>query len=66
MVKGRRFVLKRSFEGLPKPEDFELVEEELPELQDGDFLFRYTLHKLRRKYVSQKTVQKYLPSYYLT
>jgi prostaglandin reductase 1 len=42
MVKGRRFILKRSFEGLPKPEDFELVEEELPELQDGDFLFRYT------------------------
>ena len=40
MVKGRRFVLKRHFDGLPKREDFYLVEEELPALKDGEFLFR--------------------------
>jgi len=36
MVKGRRFVLKHHFDGLPKREDFDLVEEELPALKDGD------------------------------
>ena len=40
MVKGRRFVLTRHFDGLPKPDDFELVEEELPELKDGEILFK--------------------------
>jgi hypothetical protein len=40
MVKGRRFILKRHFDGLPKREDFDLVEEELPELKDGEFQFR--------------------------
>jgi NADPH-dependent curcumin reductase CurA len=40
MVKGRRFILKHHFDGCPKPEDFELVEEDLPELQEGEFLFR--------------------------
>merc|ERR1711915_906012 len=40
MVKGRRFVLKQHFVGSPKPEDFDLVEEELPKLQDGDIQFR--------------------------
>jgi hypothetical protein len=42
MVKGRRWVLKHHFDGLPKADDFELVEEELPELQEGEFLFRST------------------------
>ncbi len=36
MVKGKRFVLKRHFDGMPKREDFDLVEEELPELKDGE------------------------------
>jgi hypothetical protein len=40
MVKGRRFILKRHFDGLPKPDDFDLMEEELPELKDGEFLFK--------------------------
>ena len=39
MVLGRRFVLKH-FVGSPKPEDFDLVEEELPSLTDGDIQFR--------------------------
>ena len=33
MVLGRRFVLKHHFEGNPKREDFDLVEEELPPLK---------------------------------
>jgi len=36
MVKGRKFILKHHFNGLPKQEDFDLVEEELPQLKDGD------------------------------
>ena len=38
MVKARKFVLKHHFEGIPKIDDFELVEEELPEMKDGDVL----------------------------
>jgi len=40
MVLGRRWVLKQHFNGLPKKEDFELVEEELPPLQPNHFVFR--------------------------
>ena len=40
MVKGRRFVLKHHFDGLPKREDFDLVEEEMPALKDGDIMYR--------------------------
>ena len=29
MVKGQRFVLKHQFNGLPKKEDFDLIEEDL-------------------------------------
>ena len=36
MVLGKKFVLKNHFDGLPKAEDFELVEENLPELKDGE------------------------------
>ena len=35
MVQGRRWVLKHHFDGLPKRQDFELVEEELPALKDA-------------------------------
>ena len=31
----QKWVLKRPFEGVPKEEDFELVEETLPDLQEG-------------------------------
>ena len=34
-----RWVLKQHFVGHPKPEDFDLVEEELPLLQDRQFRF---------------------------
>ena len=40
MVLGRRWLLKRHFDGLPTLEDFELVEEELPALQEDQFVFR--------------------------
>merc|ERR1711976_179243 len=40
MVKGRRWVLKHHFDGVPKAQDFELVEEELPELKDGQVLVK--------------------------
>ena len=33
-------MLKRHFDGLPTLEDFELVEEELPALQEDQFVFR--------------------------
>ena len=35
-----RWVLKQHFVGHPKPEDFDLVEEELPPLQDRQFRFK--------------------------
>jgi len=40
MVQGRRWVLKQHFKGTPKPEDFELVVEELPEIKDGEFMYK--------------------------
>ena len=39
MVVIIRWVLKQHFVGHPKPEDFDLVEEELPALQDRQFRF---------------------------
>ena len=35
MFKAKKFVYSKRFDGLPKLTDFQLVEEELPELQDG-------------------------------
>lgn len=40
MVLGRRWILKQHFHGNPKPDDFSLVEEELPALQDRQIQFR--------------------------
>lgn len=37
--KGKKFVMKRHFEGLPTHEDFLLVEEDIPELQPGGIGF---------------------------
>ena len=34
-VKARKWVLRSHFSGLPKREDLEIVEEELPALKDG-------------------------------
>ena len=38
MALGKRWILKHHFDGEPKTEDFELVQEELPNLQDGEIL----------------------------
>ena len=35
MVKAKKFIMAHHFVGLPKKEDFQLVEEELPALQAG-------------------------------
>ncbi|XP_052739304.1 prostaglandin reductase 1-like [Bicyclus anynana] len=40
MVKTRKYVVKKYFEGIPKRDDFEIVECELPSLQDGDVLLK--------------------------
>jgi len=37
---GKRWVLKNHFSGLPKNGDFDLVEEEVGELEEGEILFR--------------------------
>ena len=38
MVLGERFLLKHYFDGMPKPDDFTLAKEELPDLKDGEIL----------------------------
>ncbi|XP_043510637.1 prostaglandin reductase 1-like isoform X1 [Frieseomelitta varia] len=38
MVKVKRFVVVKHFQNDPKPSDLQLVEEELPDLQNGEFL----------------------------
>lgn len=40
MVRARKYVVKRYFDGLPKRNDYELVSYELPPLQDGDILVK--------------------------
>jgi len=58
MVLGRRWVLKQHFVGHPKPEDFDLVEEELPALQDRQFRFHslfLSVDPYMRPYTSRMT-----------
>ena len=40
MVLSRKWILKNNFEGFPKAEDFELVEEELGSLKENEIQFR--------------------------
>ncbi|XP_021184250.3 prostaglandin reductase 1 [Helicoverpa armigera] len=40
MVKARKYVVKKHFEGLPKREDFEIVEYELPPIKNGEILVK--------------------------
>lgn len=40
MVKARKYVVKKHFECFPKREDFEIVEYDLPSLQDGEILVK--------------------------
>ncbi|XP_062551440.1 prostaglandin reductase 1-like [Armigeres subalbatus] len=35
---AKKWIYARTFEGVPKPDDFRLEEEVLPEIQDGEFL----------------------------
>lgn len=35
MVKATKIILQKRFDGLPKKDDFKIVEEELPPLKDG-------------------------------
>ncbi|XP_052740170.1 prostaglandin reductase 1-like [Bicyclus anynana] len=40
MVKARKWVVKKHFDGVPKLSDFEIVEYELPPLKDGEVLLK--------------------------
>ncbi|XP_046959706.1 prostaglandin reductase 1-like [Vanessa cardui] len=40
MVKAKKYVVKKYFEGMPKRSDYEIVEYELPPLKDGDVLVK--------------------------
>ncbi|XP_045535804.1 prostaglandin reductase 1-like [Papilio machaon] len=40
MGKARKYVVKKHFEGVPKRDDFEIVEYELPSLKPGDVLVK--------------------------
>ncbi|XP_046959917.1 prostaglandin reductase 1-like [Vanessa cardui] len=40
MVKARKYVVKKYFEGLPKRSDYEIVEYEIPPLKDGEILVK--------------------------
>ena len=42
MVRAKKFLYAKAFKGEPTPENFELVEEELPALQDGEILIEAT------------------------
>ena len=58
MVLGRKWVLKQHFTGTPKPEDFDLVEEELPPLADNEIQFRslfLSVDPYMRPYTSRMT-----------
>lgn len=40
MVKARKYVVKRTFVGVPKRDDFEIVEYELPPIKNGEILVK--------------------------
>lgn len=40
MVKARKYVVNKYFQGLPKKDDYEIVEEELPALENGEILVK--------------------------
>ncbi|XP_050346860.1 prostaglandin reductase 1-like [Nymphalis io] len=40
MVRARKYVVKKHFEGVPKREDFEIVEYDLPPIQNGEVLVK--------------------------
>ncbi|CAH0714567.1 unnamed protein product, partial [Brenthis ino] len=40
MVKARKYVVKKYFEGMPKRDDFEIVEYDLPPIRNGEILVK--------------------------
>jgi len=46
MVKTKKFIYAKAFEGEPKETDFKLVEEELPALKDGEVLSEALFHSV--------------------
>jgi prostaglandin reductase 1 len=38
MVRAKKIIYAKAFKGEPTPENFQLVEEDLPELKDGEIL----------------------------
>lgn len=38
MVKAKAFIFRKVFEGFPQESDLELVEEDLPPIEEGEFL----------------------------
>lgn len=62
MAKNRKFTLVSRPDGEPKERDFQLVEEDLPELQDGSFLVRnhfISLDPAQRGWMSD--AESYMP-----
>jgi len=46
MVKAKKFIFAKRFEGMPKVSDFKLVEEDLRELKDGEILTKGLWHSV--------------------
>lgn len=45
MVVAKKYILVKHFNGEPKPEEFKIVEEELPPIKDGgDYYFFINLN----------------------
>ena len=38
-IQGERWAVKHMLKGMPTPDDFELIKEDLGELQDGEIAF---------------------------
>ncbi len=60
-MKARKFILAKHFVGLPKLDDFELVEEELPPIaENGSISFKvflmFILQNIKFGYVSVSVV----------
>ena len=50
MVKTKKWILRKPFEGIPKREDLEIVEEELPPLKDGGWRKMFLIRCLAKQY----------------
>lgn len=60
MVKTKYFTITNRFEGEPKETDFKLIEEELPDLKDGEFRTKalyWSVDPYMRMYVNREDVE---------